>query len=67
MKSLTKAWKTTALGAVLVAAGLADLWYFESLEAMYIGIGVAVGIALIIAPKRVEDLIFKKAGEGEKK
>ena len=61
-----KEWKTTGAAIFLAAFAIADLWHFHILDHAYDMGAIAAALGLLIAPDRMINFGFKKAGEEEK-
>ncbi len=59
MKNL-KEIKTTILGLILLIAAGIDLWYFEKLSEISVGILALVGIGLLFAPDKILKILLEK-------
>lgn len=62
--NLTKSWKTTLIGSVILMAAIISVFVSNSITWMDASIGIGIGLALLFAPdsliKRISSLFSKK-------
>jgi hypothetical protein len=61
MKNIYKSWKTTLLGVILIAAGLAYVFVNQAPDYIVMGLLVGVGILLVFSPDTIIDVLNKKS------
>jgi hypothetical protein len=61
MKNVIKSWKTTLLGVILIASGLAYVFVNQTPDYIVMGLLVGVGILLVFSPDTIIDVLNKKS------
>ena len=63
INNITEGWKTTFLGSVLTASGLAYVFFNPTPDYIILALLIGAGIGLIFAPDKVLDLLLRKSKE----
>jgi F0F1-type ATP synthase assembly protein I len=63
MKAVTKSWKTSILGVILIGCGIAYVFVSTSPDYIIMVLLIGCGIGLLFSPDTVLDLLKKKSKE----